>query len=100
MNDSEFDDMLRSAGVPRVPLPASFRHRVWQRIEMESAGRSGFAGRVAEFFVMLSRPWVATGSLLGAMALGVWLGAVTAEEVDDGRTAYAESVSPFLHASR
>ncbi len=98
MNDSEFDDLLRTAR-GKVPLPGSFRQGVWHRIERTAAesprGLAWFQGLVAVF----ARPWGAATGLAATVAVGLWLGAVSIPEPKDAKVAYAESISPFVHAS-
>lgn len=94
MNDSEFDDLLRSAKGD-FPLPGSFRQGVWHRVE--AAGlepKPGFAW----FHVFLdgsTRPWSAASGLAAIIAMGLWLGASSTPDSTSERMAYANSISPF-----
>jgi len=99
MNDSEFDDMLRTAR-GKVPLPDSFRHGVWQRVESAALDSAGAMRWWRTAATALLRPWNAAAGLAATVALGLWLGAATAPEPKDARTAYAESISPFAQALR
>jgi hypothetical protein len=99
MNDSEFDDLLRTAR-GEVPLPDSFRHGVWQRVEAVAFDRAGALPWWRSAAVAVLRPWNAAAGLAATVALGLWLGAATAPEPEDTKTAYAESISPFAQAHR
>jgi hypothetical protein len=98
MNDSEFDDMLRTAR-DEGSLPGSFRQGVWHRIESTAAetppGLGWFEGLMAVFV----RPWGAVSAVAAAVAAGLWLGAASIPEARDDKLAYAESISPFARAS-
>lgn len=96
MNDLEFDDLLRTAR-GNVPLPDSFRSDVWTRIASgEHRPAAAWLVGPIEAFV---RPWTAVGGLAATVALGLWLGAVSAPDAVDAKVAYAESISPFIHSS-
>lgn len=95
MNDREFDDLLRAADPP-APLPASFQQGVWNRIESRAvsdptAGMVGFRPRAPKYIGI----WGAAAGIAAMMALGLWLGAVTAPEPKDAKLVYAESISPI-----
>jgi len=95
MNDREFDDLLRTADAP-VPLPASFQQGVWNRIESRAV--SDLPTGIAEFQARGPRhigTWGAAAGIAAMMALGLWLGAVTAPEPKDAKLVYAESISPI-----
>lgn len=94
MNDSEFDDLIKAAG-EQVPVPPSFRHSVWHRIE--SAAVPAARGYWLSLF---ARPAVAGASVAAALAIGLWAGAIATPSGDDARLSYLESVSPFTHADR
>jgi hypothetical protein len=97
MNDSEFDDLLRTAR-GNVPLPGSFRQGVWHRIE--SAGLEPARG-FAWFNILVAafvRPWGAAVGVVATVAAGIWLGAASMPDAKDAKVAYAESINPFAHA--
>jgi hypothetical protein len=97
MNDSDFDQMLRSAK-REAPLPASFRHGVWQRIENDAAeiGTSWYQGVLGAVF----RPWGTAVGLAATIVLGLWLGAVSAPAEKSTLATYADSISPFHQSHR
>ena len=95
MNDSDFDDLLRSAR-NSPPLPASFRQGVWRRIEnAQSPVPPPWLEAVID---LITRPWGAVAGLAATAALGLWLGAATAPSQQDDQIAYIESINPFSHA--
>ena len=99
MNDSEFDDLLRTARGD-VPLPGSFRQGVWHRIEsgaLESPRRLVWLHSMVAAFL---RPWGAAVGLAATVAAGIWLGAASIPDAKDAKVAYAESISPFAHVHR
>jgi hypothetical protein len=96
MNDSDFDNMLRSARGD-FPLPASFGSSVWRRIENDAVApvrESGFVRLLS----LVVRPWGAVTGLAATVALGLWLGAITTPGEKEAQTAYANSISPFGNA--
>lgn len=94
MNDSDFDDFLRSARGGQ-PLPAAFRQGVWRRVENAQAPvPSPWPWTVLG---LITRPPGAVAGLAAIVALGLWLGAVTAPDQQDDQTAYIESINPFRH---
>ncbi len=98
MNDSEFDDLLRTARDER-PLPASFRQAVWHRIESAAPVSPRGLAWFQNLLGVLVRPWGAAVGVAATVAAGLWLGAVTLPEAKDAKVAYAESISPFVHAN-
>ena len=99
MNDSEFDDLLRTARVD-VPLPGAFRQGVWHRIEsaaLESPRRLAWLSSLVAAFI---RPWGAAVGMAATVAAGIWLGAASIPEAKDAKVTYAESISPFAHVHR
>jgi hypothetical protein len=98
MNDSEFDDLLRTAK-GEVPLPGSFRQGVWHRIESTAAESPRGLAWFQELVAVLVRPWGAAAGVAATVAAGLWLGAASIPEAKDAKVAYAESISPFAHAS-
>ena len=94
MNNSEFDDLLRTAKGD-FPLPGSFRHNVWHRVEAAGLkSKPGFAWFHALLDV-LTRPWCAASELVAVMALGLWLGASGMADTKSDPMTYARSISPF-----
>ena len=97
MNDTEFDNLLRTTR-DFTPLSPSFRQRVWERIAIAEADSSS---KIVKFPTRLStctRPWGAAAGIAAMVTLGTWLGVTTAPEAKDAKVAYAESISPFAHA--
>lgn|SRR5688572_5634883 len=92
MNESDFDDLLRSAR-GTFPLPSTFRHGVWRRIENDTAEvrRPWYYGILAA----VARPWGTVAGLAATVSLGLWLGAITAPGEKQAQVAYANSISPF-----
>lgn len=97
MNDSEFDDLLRTAR-GEVPLPASFRQGVWHRIESATA-ESARLGWFQDLIAVFAKPWAAAAGVAATVVAGLWLGAASIPEPEDAKLAYAESISPFVHAN-
>lgn len=98
MNDSEFDDLLRTAR-GEVPLPGSFRQGVWHRIESATAESARGLGWFQDLIAIFARPWAAAAGVAATVAAGLWLGAASIPEPKDAKLAYAESISPFVHAN-
>ncbi|MES2659715.1 MAG: hypothetical protein V4689_13945 [Verrucomicrobiota bacterium] len=90
MNDSKFDDLLKSAGGD-VPLPDSFNQGVWHRIESATAGPQ-------PFYPSSFLRWATALGMAAMVVAGLWLGTLGIPEAKDARTAYAQSISPFAHA--
>ena len=99
MNDSEFDDLLRKARGD-VPLPGSFRQGVWHRIESTAAESPYGLGWLQNLLAVFVRPWGAVAGVAATVTAGLWLGAASIPEAKEAKLAYAESISPFAHASR
>ena len=99
MNDREFDHFLRSAQTGPA-LPNSFHHDVWARIEATEVGHSlGVNGSwLDSLLTALARPMPAAALLALTIVGGLWLGSGTPAQASDLKTAYIQSVSPFLHA--
>lgn len=96
MNDSEFDDLLRTARTD-VALPSSFRQGVWHRIEVASA--TGSPGRWTRLFGdVFLRPAGALSSIAATVAVGMWLGATGGSNPEEAKVSYVNSVSPFAQA--
>jgi hypothetical protein len=99
MNDSEFDELLKSAR-GSSPLPASFRQGVWSRIESADTELPREATWFQSVIGALLRPWGAATAMAATVVAGIWLGAASVPETRDAKVAYAESISPFAHAHR
>ncbi len=97
MNETEFDDMLRSARGD-IPVPDSFPRDVWSRIAAEGQ-RSPLAWfhSLVDGFV---RPWSAVCGVTATVALGLLLGELSSPRRADAEMAYAESISPFLQSAQ
>ena len=95
MNDSDFDDLLRSTR-DRQPLPAAFRQGVWRRIENAQAPVP--SPWYEAVIGLITRPLGALTGLAATVALGLWLGAATVPNKQDDQTAYIESINPFSAA--
>ena len=99
MNDSEFDDLLRTAKGD-FPLPESFRHTVWQRVEAAGLESKPGVAWFQTFLDALTRPWGAATGLAAIVAMGLWLGASGMPETKSEQMAYARSISPFHHPEK
>lgn len=99
MNDSEFDDLLRSVKV-EVPLPSAFQAEAWRRIE--AAESDSIAVRLRRWieaaFGVLVRPMAASMAVMLMVSAGLWLGAKEPSTIRDSKIAYVQSVSPFAQA--
>lgn len=93
MNDSDFDDLLRSARGEN-PLPRSFQSGVWRRIENDAA-TAGSQPWYRRACVAVTKPWVTIAGLAAMITLGLWLGIVTSAEYQPSASEYAYSISPF-----
>lgn len=97
MNDTEFDNRLRKS-TGDLPVPDSFRSDVWNRIAAE-----GLRSPWAWFHLLeesFSRPWNVVCGVTATVALGLLLGGLSVPRPADAKTAYAESISPFLQSTR
>lgn len=94
MNDSEFDQLLRSAGA-RPSLPADFGRSVWARIEAGEAAAAELPSPAARRWF----PWLATTGLAAAITLGAWLGLQSRPHGEDAKAQYVRSISPFADHS-
>ena len=99
MNDSDFDDFLRTARAD-VPLPDSFKQDVWDRIGTNKIeplpGVIWFHALAAE----LARPWGAAVGIAATVTLGLWLGSTGIRDAKSSEVAYAMSISPFSQHDR
>ncbi|MBC8126066.1 MAG: hypothetical protein H8M99_02810 [Gloeobacteraceae cyanobacterium ES-bin-144] len=97
MNDTEFDNFLKSARTD-LRLPASFKQRVWHRIESDSLASPAIIIDIQKFSRKLDRPWSFAVGIAATVTLGLWLGIASVPEPKDGKVTYAMSISPFSHA--
>ena len=94
MKDSEIDRLLLAAS-ERMPLPDSFRHGVWRRIENAETERPRVPAWLRECAGVLLRPWAGAVSVAAAVALGFALGAFAPPGMRDAQSSYIRSISPF-----
>lgn len=99
MNDSDFDQMLRSARGPS-PLPANFRSEVWRKIQAEAATVPQWQRWLESCLELLLRPPVAAAGVLATILLGATLGMSGKPDPVEAENHYIRSVSPFVQASR
>lgn len=99
MNDSEFDDFLRTARAD-LPLPNSFKQEVWHRIESVEIESPRVVVWFHAFAAGLARPWGAASGIAATVALGLWLGSVSISDTQSTKVAYEKSISPFSHADQ
>ncbi len=97
MNNSEFDDFLKTARAD-LPLPASFKQGVWHRIEGEALGVPSLVIGFQALAARLARPWGAAVGIAATVLLGLWLGIATSPNPKEAKSAYAMSISPFAHS--
>lgn len=98
MNDSDFDDFLRTARAD-LPLPDSFKHQVWQRIESVETESPRVVVWFRAFAAELARPWGEAAGIAVTVALGLWLGNVNISDSQSTKVAYERSISPFSHSN-
>ncbi|HEX7262306.1 MAG TPA: hypothetical protein VF258_10865 [Luteolibacter sp.] len=98
MNDSDFDDLLRTARAD-LPLPDSFKQEVWHRIESVEFESPRVVVWFHDFAAGLARPWGATASIAATVALGLWLGSVSISDPQSAKVAYERSITPFSNAN-
>lgn len=98
MNDSDFDDFLRSARAD-LPLPDSFKQEVWHRIESVELESPRVVVWFHAFAAGLAQPWGAATGIAATVALGLWLGSVSISDPQNAKVAYERSISPFSHAN-
>jgi hypothetical protein len=89
MDDSELDDLLRSARLTPT-IPDSFRGSVWDRIANESMKKSS----PFVWLQHLTRPMGAMASIAAMTGMGLWLGSVKGSPTNYERS-YVKSISPF-----
>lgn len=99
MNDSELDELLRSAN-REVPVPASFRHSVWQRIESAALDEKRPLMWLERMITALARPAGAITAVSVFGLLGLWLGFASVRDQANIKLSYVESVSPFASAHK
>lgn len=91
MNDSKFDDLLKSARGD-TPLPNGFKQGVWYRIERMPAITPSRTQNA-----WLHSVWVKGLGVAAMVALGLWLGAVSIPGVEENRMIYVKSIHPLAH---
>lgn len=94
MNDSELDELLRVASIDDS-VPASFRRRVWTRIECATLRKSQRFGWLETLAVALNRPSGAALAVASMVTLGLWLGNGGISSEIDAKMEYIQSISPF-----
>jgi hypothetical protein len=97
MKDSEFDDLLRSAG-EKLPLPATFRADVWKLIEATDAAPKTASFWYVNVISILVRPWPAISGLAAMVALGLWMGTLGVSGDPPNEMAYVRSISPLAQS--
>lgn len=97
MNDSDFDDFLRTARAD-LPLPESFKQEAWRRIESVEMESPQLVVWFLDFAAGLARPWNAAAGIAATVALGLWLGSGSVSDPQNSKAAYEKSISPFSHA--
>ncbi|MGD7653731.1 MAG: hypothetical protein ACQCXQ_10980 [Verrucomicrobiales bacterium] len=95
MNEDELDQLLKSAGWEEE-APNDFRRGVWSLIQAGESRRDvrviAWLERVLEGF---ARPSVAIVGCLVMIAVGAMIGTQSAAHGADGKSTYAQVVSPF-----
>lgn len=99
MKDSELDQLLRASIVP-APLPPSFQHDVWSRIQSHAAAPGLFRITMERFLGFFAVPSVAAATCAAMVVTGVWLGLNSQVSTPTGDVAYLQSISPFAHNHR
>lgn len=96
MNDADFENFLKRARAD-IPVPDSFKLDVWQRINHAAESSAPEATKFQSFIATITRPWGLIAGIAAMVTLGLLLGATTTPDVKSAKTAYAESISPFVH---
>lgn len=91
MKDSEFDQLLRSAGAS-PPVPGDFQRAVWRRIEARG-NEEQFAPR---FGGKAGFRWASLAAMAATIVLGAWLGFQSRPDGDQAKAEYVRSISPFV----
>jgi len=99
MNDSDFDELLRTARAD-LPLPDSFKQEVWHRIESVELESPRVVVWFHAFAAGLARPWGAATGIAATVTLGLWLGSTGFRDSKSSEVAYAMSISPFSQHDR
>jgi len=94
MDDSEIDDLLRSAN-QQVSIPRSFRRKVWSRIENSAMDSPRAVVWIHRILTTLTRPVGAAATITLVAVLGLWLGAA-GPDGSDAKLDYVKTVSPFV----
>jgi hypothetical protein len=91
MNDSELNQLLRSAGTS-PPVPGDFQRSVWRRIEARETGEQllpRVGGRT-------NFRWASLAAMAATIVLGAWLGFQSRPDGDQAKAEYVRSISPFV----
>jgi len=99
MKDFDFDDFLRTAR-EEVPVPASFKQGVWDRIASSKYELPHGVILFHAFAAGLSRPWGAAAGIAATVTFGLWLGSTGMRNPKNSEVTYAMSISPFSQAHR
>jgi hypothetical protein len=99
MKTFDFDNLLRTAR-DEVPVPASFKQDVWDRIASSKSELSQGVIWFQAFAAGLARPWGAAVGIAATVTLGLWLGSSGISNSKNSEVAYAMSISPFSQAHR
>ncbi len=99
MNDSDIDDLLRTARL-ETPLPDSFKQEVWNRIGTNKVEPLPGVIWFQSFAAGLPRPWGAAAGIAATVTLGLWLGSSGIRDAKNAEVAYAMSISPFSKHDR
>lgn len=94
MNDSDFDDFLKTARAD-LRMPDSFKQEVWHRIESAENQSPRVGVWFQAFAAGLARPWGAATGIAATVTLGLWLGSAGIRNSKNSEAAYAMSISPF-----
>lgn len=103
MKDSELDQLLKVTDA-NTPTHAGFQREVWLRIEAAEAASWKPRVRlfIERFFSSLALPPVAVTTCAAMVAVGVWIGFVSASSTSQGQSemAYIQAISPFAQTHR
>ena len=99
MKDFDFDDLLRTAR-EELPVPASFKQDVWDRIGNSNNELPQGVIWFQAFATALARPLGAAAGIAASVTVGLWLGSTGIRDSKSSETAYAMSISPFSQVHR
>lgn len=92
MNDTEFNNLLRSAGAS-PPVPGDFQRAVWRRIE----ARENEENLLPRLGARPAFGWTSLAAMAATIVLGAWLGFHSRPDGDQAKAEYVRSISPFVH---